>query len=339
MRDQHPYGGPLFLTGMYRSGTSLVSQVLNNHPKLRVIYDNLHFFRFYLGKYLPIRDRYADIVREAEQRLNGRWGIHVPADRILERLGCNPHLELKDVYDAIMVETFCHGREDIRWGEKSLIQWSNIPLFLQMFPTGQTIQIIRDPRDVLASYREHTNETPFRYLDAVFAYLHCLNWAATTGASLADDRYMLLRHEDLVTHPEETARKMCAFLRIPYDPAMFDFSGYKDQRGDPWDGGSSFGDSHQAITPVSVGRWRSKLQPFETAFAESVLGDLLPAFGYELSGVKIETDDLRSLWQRLRATPLLQSRLRHWFETGQGVESYPSDPTDPANWDRDTKPA
>lgn len=339
MPDERPYGGPLFLTGMYRSGTSLVSQVLNNHPRLRVIYDNLHFFRFYLGKYIPLEDRYPDIVQEAKQRLGERWGIHVPADRILERLKANPTLELKDVYDAIMVETFCEGDGGIRWGEKSLIQWTNIPLFLQMFPTGQTIQILRDPRDVLASYREYTNETPYKYLDTAFAYLHCLNWAATTGASLPKDRYMLLRHEDLVTNPEETTRNICAFLRIQYDPVMFDFSSYQDQKGDPWDGESSFGDSHEEITPISVGRWRSQLQPFETAFIESILGDLLPAFGYEPSGVKVGTADLRTIWERIGATPLLQSRLRNWFETGQGVESYPSDPTNSVNWDKDSTPA
>ncbi|GAH06483.1 unnamed protein product [marine sediment metagenome] len=34
----------------------------------------------------------------------------------------------------------------------------------------------------------------------------------------------------------------------------------------------------------------------------------------------------------IRKTPLIQNRLLNWFITGEGVESYPSDPTNPANW-------
>lgn len=37
-------------------------------------------------------------------------------------------------------------------------------------------------------------------------------------------------------------------------------------------------------------------------------------------------------------TPLLQSRLHHWLSTGEGVESYPSDPTDPKNWAKEKGP-
>ncbi len=87
--------------------------------------------------------------------------------RVLERLRANSDVQLRDVYEAIMVETFCDGRLDMRWGEKSLMQWSNIPLFFEMFPNGQVVHMVRDPRDVLASYREFTNEVQFRYLDAV----------------------------------------------------------------------------------------------------------------------------------------------------------------------------
>lgn len=330
------YDGPLFLTGVYRSGTTLIAQVLNNHPQLRVTYETLHFFRFYLGKYVSPEEHYRDIIEQAGQRLDQRFGIKVPTDRISDRLQSSPRLDFKHIYQAIMVETFCDGNEDLRWGEKSLMQWTNIPLFLQMFPAGQAIHIIRDPRDVLASYREMTNEAPHRYLDAVFACLHSLNWAATVGACLAKDRYLVLKHEDFVCNPEKTTREICDFLGISFDPVMFDFSRFSDQSGDRWRSNTAFGDIPDQIVPDSVGRWLSTLQPFEIGFAESVLGDLLPRFGYEMSGCKMKSEDLQLLWDRLATTPLLQSRLKHWLETGEGVEGYPSDPTDSANWQSST---
>lgn len=333
------YDGPLFLTGVYRSGTTLVAQILNSHSKLRVIYDNLHFFRFYLGRHLPVQERYGEIVAAAASRLGQRWGITVPVDRVSRRLKRLPTVELADVYSAIMVETFCDGSDDLRWGEKSLLQWTNIPLFLQMFPHGQVIHIMRDPRDALASWREYTHEPAYRYLDGVFCCLHSMHWAATIGATLPKGQYLVLRHEDVVNAPESTVGGLCDFLGVPYEQAMLDLTRSVDQAGDRWDGDSSFGDVGPSIAPVTVGRWRHKLEPFEMLFVESVLGDLLPRFGYQPSGVQTSASDLRLLWDCFRSTPLLQSRLSRWLETGEGVDRYPSDPTDPANWETsDTAP-
>lgn len=328
---------PIFLTGVYRSGTTLVAQVLNNHPRLRIIYDTLHFFRFYLGSHATPEERYEEIVSDAKQRLDRRFGVDVPAERIISILKGKARIEFKDIYETIMIQTFCNGRTDIRWGEKSLLQWTNIPLFLQMFPNGQAIHIIRDPRDVLASYREYTHELPHRYLDAVFCCLHSMKWASTVGRALPADRYLVLRHEDMVTGPGETTRRLCEFLALEYDPIMLDATRFVDQSGSRWSGDSSFGDVDQQIVPVSAGRWRNKLYGFEVMLVESVLGHLLPKFGYEPSGIMVGVEDLSALWDRIGSTPLLQGRLRQWLETGEGVDKYPSDPTDSRNWEKTSK--
>ena len=115
------------------------------------------------------------------------------------------------------------------------------------------------------------------------------------------------------------------------------FSRYTDQAGNPWKPHSAFDDVPAKMTTVSVDRWRSTLEPFEIAFAESVIGDMLASFGYEPSGIKFSAGDLSKMWDRLRTTPLLHNRLKRWLETGEGVESYPSEPTNPANWERPVK--
>jgi len=324
---------PLFLTGVYRSGTTLIAQVLNNHPDLRVISDSLHFFRYFLSqKYRPINESYKSIVSDTANRLSVRYDVKVPQYEIIKRLETLPDIEFKDVYQALMVETFCNGRDDVRWGEKSLLQWTNIPLFLQMYRDGQVLHIIRDPRDVLASFREATNEEPHRYLDAIFCCLHSLNWAETIGSSLPKDRYKVVRHEDLVTTPQTTCMDISDFLGIRYDPVMLDASKFVDARSRPWSGDSSFGDIFQQIVSTSVGRWRSSLSPYELLFSESIMGNLMTRFGYELSGTKTGISAWQQLWSSLNSTPLIKDRLVHWLETGQVIELYPSDPTDPDNW-------
>lgn len=326
---------PIFITGVYRSGTTLPAQILNAHSKLCITYDTVQYFRFYLERFNPVSEHYEDIVNDVAKRLKQRFSISVPKERILERLNALPSIEHRDVWVAIMRETFCGHQPDIHWGEKSVLEWTRIPLFLDMFPGGQAIMIIRDPRDILASYREFTIEPPHRYLDAVFACLHSMGWAAKVGQKLSQDRYYLLRHEDLVLQPQATVTSLCRFLQVEYEPQMLDTAGFKDHQGSkPWQPNTAFRDVSlgDGIAPHTTERWRSNLDSFETVFIESVLGDLLEHFGYKPSKAKVDATGLAELWERLRTTPLLQSRLQHWLSTGEGVESYPSDPTDPKNW-------
>jgi hypothetical protein len=325
--------GPIFLTGVYRSGTTLVAKLLGAHPRLRVASDSLNFYRFYLGRFEPCSLRYGEIVSEARERLGERFSIEIPEERILRKLEGLETITLKEIYDVIMTETWCEGDAELRWGEKSLLQWTNIPLFLQMFPDGQAIQIIRDPRDVLASYREFTIEAPHRYLDAVFACLHAMDWAATTAKALPGERFLTVRHEEVVSDPERFAEGMCAFLGIEFDPAMLDPTKYQDNTGKQWKPNTAFADVPvSSISAETTERWRSKLESWETAFTESIIGDLMEEFGYPRSGSEFTSNDLSELWERIASTPLLQERLWHWWRTGQGVEAYPSNPLEPKNW-------
>ncbi|KKL90747.1 hypothetical protein LCGC14_1901620 [marine sediment metagenome] len=327
---------PIFITGVYRSGSTLIAQIINNHPKVRVIYDTLHFFRFYLGRYDPIHKRYREIVKEAAERLNKRFSIKVPSHIIIEKLNTLEKVEYKDVYSSLMKETFCNGKDDLIWGEKSLLQWSNIPTFLNMYPEGKTIQIIRDPRDVLTSYREFTIEPKYRYLDAIFTCLHSLNWIKRRGKFLPEENFILIRYEDLVHKPEQTIKKLCNFLQIKFTPIMLDSSKFTNRTNkEKWKGNSAFNDIKNEISPISVNRWRTKLDVSELILLESIIDEsLLEEFGYLPSDIKVNARDLQKLLNYLKNTPLIQKRLFQWLDTGEGVEKYPSDPTNPDNWEK-----
>ncbi|MGM0411630.1 MAG: sulfotransferase, partial [Bacillota bacterium] len=38
--------GPILITGTFRSGTTLISQIMRNHPNIALVYDSVNFMRF-----------------------------------------------------------------------------------------------------------------------------------------------------------------------------------------------------------------------------------------------------------------------------------------------------
>jgi len=329
---------PLFISGVYRSGTTLPVKILNSHPEIRITHDSVNFFRYYL-KYAPTVDQdYELIIKDCASRLGKRFNIPVPTTEIIKSLEKEDNLSFATIYESLMRATFCNRRVDLIWGEKSLLQWSNIPLFLQMFKESKAIMILRDPRNVLASFRDFTIEPGARYMDAIFACLHALDWSASIGKTLDPERFRIVYFEDIINDPTAWAKEVCKFLGISFDVEMTNVVNFKDHEGKRWVPNTSFGDLSEEISNTPVSRWVDKLGKLEVCFAESILGEAMQQHNYKVSDTKMGSKDLRRLLHMIGETPLIQHRLAHWFQAGNGVESHPSDPTKPNNWSKSMLP-
>ena len=326
--------GPILITGAYRSGSTLLAQMLNAHPQLVIPYDKAHFFRFYLDEACPLEDNYKRILDEAKERFKIRFDIEIPYDRIVSKIEQGGNISLGRLYETFMLETFHDGSSNVRWGEKTLLQCSNIPLFLQMFEESQAIHIIRDPRDVLASKREMTWEKPYHYLNAVFVCLYSMNWAKTKGSVISGTRYKIVIYEELIKEPEKKIREICEFLKIPFNEDLIEPKSFKDGKGDQWKSNTAFGDIKEGISSRPSERWKKALEKWEILFTESILGHLLDTFGYKLSNMEFNSTDLACVWERIRETPIIQGYLQHWFSTGEGIECHSSDPRNKDNWSK-----
>lgn len=328
---------PIFISGVYRSGTTLPIKMLNAHPNLALTHDSLNFFRYYLKHGAEISTVYPEIVKDVSERLGTRFGIVVPVGAILAELNKIEAVTFAQVYDRIMHHTFAKGDVSVRWGEKSLMQWSNIPLFLNMFPNSKALMIIRDPRSVLASFRDFTIEKDQRYLDAIFTCLNAMHWASTVGSVLDPQRFKVIYFEQMVKDLEIWSKEVCDFLEVEYSSDMMNPEKYIGHQGEPWKSNSSYSNSATSSRAASQ-RWKSKLREVELCFAESILGEQLELHGYELSGVRIDANELNELLGLIGSNDLIHNRLSNWFETGNGVESHPSNATNPKNWSKTMKP-
>lgn len=325
----------IFITGVYRSGTTILTGLLGAHRDIDIGHPSVQYFRYIVKKNIS-PSFYKDIVNSINERISFRYNIFLDTKKIIHEIEKLPKDQVthKLIYDLVMRSL--HNNSGKRWGEKSLLEWTNIPTFLKMYPTGKTIQIIRDPRDVVASYKHMTYETQEKYLDAIFNCLDSMQHAINYSKNLSKEKYYLVKFEDLVSDRMNQIKMICDFLEIDFIESDYEDNNIKEGVGEgivhlTIQTQSSFPNSSQK----SFKRWDKNLSKNELDLTEAVLYDCMNYFGYELSE-SYKNNSYAWLLKIFKDNNLINERFMHFLDTGNGAEGFPSDPTDPKNWGSST---
>jgi hypothetical protein len=165
MRSDSSFQGPLFIVGASRSGTTMLRSILNRAPEIQLAGET-HFFD-------DLRPRFADKtlsdLTEAERASCADYfraqsirpyGVRAnPDESPLSRddlLG--PAAGMDNSVDSVF-ETYCRwhlsqGEGASIWGEKTPRHIFRIDDILAAFPEARILCTVRDPRAVVASYRD-----------------------------------------------------------------------------------------------------------------------------------------------------------------------------------------
>jgi hypothetical protein len=327
---------PVFITGVYRSGTTILTGILGTHQELDISHPSVQYFRYIIKKDIS-PNQYKEIIDAISERINYRYGIELNIERIKSEIEdeiSSEEISHKIIYDCVMRSLYMYSGK--RWGEKSLLEWRNIPTFIEMFPGGKVIHIIRDPRDVLASYKNMTYETDDKYLDAIFNCLDSMHHAMEYLSNLSSESYYLVKFEDLVENRTSEVKKIFNFLEIEFNESDYRDTEIKEGVGK---GAVSLTTASHSSFPDDLSnsfkRWDTKLTSSELAFTESILHKELENFGYKLSEI-VDKHHLYWLLKIFKNNELIQERFINYLSTGKGVEEFPSDPTNPNNWSTST---
>ncbi|MBO2447929.1 sulfotransferase [Actinomadura barringtoniae] len=275
---------PVFIIGCPRSGTTLLQQMLDSHPRVALPAET----RFTLTSY-QARCTFGDL-READNRRRlGEWitrrgqtkfdTMGLDPDAIVERIVAGPPTIGSAVETVFRSYASAHGKA--RWGDKRPSYFRKVPLLLRMFPDAQFVHLIRDGRDAVASLRS----MPWYGGDL---YTAALTWreAIDTGRRLArsfgPDTYFEFQYEHLVADPERELRRLCAFLGEDYDPGMTEPHHVARRTIPPerlWHLRTL-----EKVNSDRVGTWNDRFEPWELGLVETVLTAGLSDYGYALSG-------------------------------------------------------
>jgi len=275
---------PVFVVGMSRSGTTLLSAMLSAHSRLDCGPES-HLLSAH--RRLPPEeqaglvdpstwpDRAADFVADLENR----------GHRIIEAFGLTRSDTLSWLADrppsiaAILESLTAQHAERVgaaRWVEKTPRHLLTLETIREAWPEAFVVRIVRDPRDVALSltgmpFAEDTQVGNLVRID--YDDRHSRHFFAT------DPRVMTLRYEDLVTEPGRELGRVCDFIGEDYEPGMLD---RRDSAADviaehEWWKGSVSG----ALDTSRVGRWRTEMSSEVQRFAALHLARYLDEHGYE----------------------------------------------------------
>ena len=256
---------PFFIIGCGRSGSTLLRSILTAHTKiaippesyvLQAVYRKFHLYRF-----MPWEDLVRMIVAVFQSHKEFyTWQIDLtPLYQTLFKLEKNKR-SLAGILDEIYTY---YSREKYPgaeiWGDKTPLNTLYLPWISKIFPRAKYIHIIRDGRDVVASYLKAGLIDNIE--DACFRWNESIRIALKFSRSRSAAQYMDLSYEDMVNHPEEQIKRICGFLQVDYEAGMLE-RGKNTALGDV-ENLSHHGNVLKPISGESIGKWKTQFSPEE----------------------------------------------------------------------------
>lgn len=279
------HGGPIFIVGAPRSGTTMLQYRLRNHKRISFPTGESHFF-------IPLyrrQDDFGDLTcmdnirrvldamyNQSRDFLEGDLhGVQFDIDALAREFYDERRYTIPAIISGLFTRN-AQGEGKVRWGDKTPYYVMHIPKLLEWFPDAQIVHLIRDGRDVALSLfgRQHDFGVYNSYFAAEY-WESYVERGRDAGRTLSPHQYLELRYEDLLESPEDSMKTLCNFLGETYSDTIFDVN--------PVDNPGKTPLVHQPINASNAEKWRTLMSPSQIKAFESVAGDTLRQCGYELT--------------------------------------------------------
>lgn len=275
---------PIFITGVPRSGTTLLSAMLCAHAHISCGPETSFFVklaRTSVGWLLQARtwpreavDFLANLTH-VDQHVLTTYGLS--RDEVAAYLA-QAQPSVPALLGAV-TELFMRRAGKVRWAEKTTSHLLHTAELRRYFPRSPILRIVRDPRDVALSLLK-VPWGPRTFAGAV------LLWRDFDDQSEAffrtDPLTCTVRYEDLLEAPERELRRICAAIGEAFEPGMLDTeeaAALVNPTGLAWKDKVASG-----VDRSRIAVWQRTLTPEHQRLAEALVGDRLRAYGYPLSG-------------------------------------------------------
>jgi hypothetical protein len=260
---------PVFVVGAARSGTTLLSVLLDRHSQLAMTPET-GFYRE-LAPWL----RLAPIV--GSELILHRWSrlpeLGLTSSQLVKRCGRAP--KPGALLDGIM-DLFAAAQQKPRCGEKTPLHLRYVQQIVADFPDARILCIYRDGRDAALSL--HSMPWGPRKLEtAALAWLKAIRLMQESAASLPT-QFRTIRYEHLLADPRGQLASAMRFLDLDLEESQLQAgpSGVVLDRSKEWKGKAL-----DNVDPNLAGYRQAAAQADQLAQLDRILGPTLIELGYE----------------------------------------------------------
>ena len=284
-----------FIIGNPRSGTSLLRLLLTTHPALHVP-PECGFMVWWAAKYRTVA-------------LSGTAGL---LDELVDDIASSKKFEFWDLdkteirevarvsgaadYASLCRALYAHhaakaDKPQAQLGDKNNFHVGHVPLIDALQPGCKFIHIVRDGRDVAASYmalNKASRGTSSQYYpklagtvgQAADEWAQNVMQARQSLGDLPYDRWIEVRYEDVVCETVPTLERICAFLGTDFDPQMLNYHEHNRRNSlEPKEFGAWKQRTFQAIDDSAIGR-HAELGAAAVSTFNDIAREPLSIYGY-----------------------------------------------------------
>jgi len=211
--------GPVFVVGMWRSGTSLLYALLNQHPQMGLMYESD----------FPLLSSVFALPRKSSSWIPkiDSWNGALTRHKIDSAAIPEDTVGLPNAFRAV-AQQYARKKGATIWGCKSPNYYDCMNQLADWFPNAKFIVIWRDPADVCRSILRAAVKSPWfaRPGMDIRALLGCQRMKQEADQLLRRGAAIhQVQYDDLVRGPTRTLTAICDFIGIAYDPKMNSLEG------------------------------------------------------------------------------------------------------------------
>lgn len=207
---------PIFIGGLFKSGTSLLRAMLGQHSAIATGLETYWFDIDWDGAH-------DGAFHERIERLRNFYGLE---KGITDRMVA--HSESSARFLSLFLGYYADSLGKRRWAEKTPGNILHLDRIYSEWPDAKVIHVIRDPRDVFASSKQVGKWDRIDKFSGVWSLFLGSSEEFKRKLCLDNKRYLEIRYENLVIFPRETMETVIEFLGESWEESVSKFRGKED---------------------------------------------------------------------------------------------------------------
>lgn len=273
---------PLFIVGVPRSGTTLLTSYLVSHPNIESGAETQFFNKIRQDEdaleYALQEKNWPEAAYDLMKEKLTLSGVSVLDLYRKDRESIILYLSSRKPSLGAMLESIVTRNSDTsyprRWLEKTPNHINHLDEIRTYFPSAKILLIIRDPRDSAASIAK----LPWAPKSTLANALLVENWLSNTYKGFEENSNCLtVSYERLITNTEDELKKVFSFIGEEYSSSILEKKSAAEVTtvAEPWKQ-----DVHKAIDKNHLALWKKRVsQPVLTQI-EGIMSACLDFFSY-----------------------------------------------------------